>query len=167
MSKFSSFISVIVLFLLLSVIVVFGFWVFTPKIKTYRALKIEIERNSAELAASEQAFDKEYAHLQRLQEQERNIDIALHRHYDEKAFLRYLETQFPSLTLNPVKELQDNDLAVHELDIQAQIASPDAYYRFIDALTAFEWVAEVDGTLHFRGVEEGIATRFILKVYTR
>ncbi len=167
MSKFSSFSSVLLLFLLLSVIVVFGFWVFTPKIKTYRALKIEIERNSVELAASEKKFDKQYADLQRLQEQEKNIDIALHRHFDEKVFAQYLDKYFSSFTLNSVKDLQENGLLVHELDVQARITSPDEYYRFINALNRFEWVVEVDGTLHFRGLKEGIATRFTLKVYTR
>lgn len=167
MNKFASFGSVILLFLLLSVIVVFGFWVFTPKIKTYRALNIEIERNSAELAAAETKFDKQYARLQRLQEQEKKIDRALGRRYDEQAFSRYLETYLPALTLKDLGEVKKNGLSVHKLAVEAQIDTPEAYYRFIDALAAFDWVAEVDGTLHFRGTQEGIATRFTLKVYTR
>ncbi|MDA3946582.1 MAG: hypothetical protein PF439_07890 [Helicobacteraceae bacterium] len=167
MSKLASFGSVVLLFLLLSVVVVFGFMVFTPKVKTYRALNIELQNKNLELELLEERFDKEYASLQRLQERERNIDIALQRHFNLKAFETYLNNYFTSVTLGSLKSLQLNDLMIHELDVQAQITSPDEYYRFLEALNGFAWVVEVDGTLQFKGLEDGISTRFIVKVYTK
>lgn len=167
MSKFASFGSVILLFLLLSVVVVFGFRVFTPKVKSYRALKIALQHNSTELTALEGKFDKQYADLQSLQEIEKNIDIALHKHFDQQEFEKYLQNYFTSLTLHSIKSLQESDLLVQELDVRAQIASPAEYYRFIDALNDFDWVVEVDGTLQFKGLKESIATRFTVRVYTQ
>ena len=68
MSKFASFGVVILLFILLSVVVVFGFFVFTPKIKAYRALSIELQQNTAALATAEKEFDGHYTVLQNLQD---------------------------------------------------------------------------------------------------
>ena len=40
-------------------------------------------------------------------------------------------------------------------------------YSFIDALNQFDWVVEVDDTLQFKGVKDGINTHFTLKIHTK
>ena len=167
MSKFASFGSVVLLFILLSVVVVFGFFVFTPKVKAYRALNIELQQNSDDLATAEKEFDRHYADLQNLQDREKNIDIALHKHFDEERFETYLSQYFTSFTLRSIVSEKDEAFQTDILDVRAKIATPVEYYRFIDALNQFEWVVEVDGTLQFKGVKDGIDTHFILKVYTK
>ncbi|MGB5966610.1 MAG: hypothetical protein WBF77_03815 [Sulfurimonadaceae bacterium] len=167
MSKFASFGSVVLLFVLLSVVVVFGFFVFTPKIKAYRALNIELQLRSADLVTAEKEFDRHYAELQNLQDREKNIDIALHKHFDEERFETYLSQYFTSFTLRSITSEQSKAFQTEVIDVRAKIASPEEYYRFIEALNLFEWVVEVDGTLQFKGVEDGIDTHFTLKVYTK
>lgn len=166
MSKFTSFGSVILLFILLSVLVVFGFFVFTPKIKTYRALNIELEQRSMDLETAEKTFDKQYKVLQSLQEKEKNIDRALQKHFNVQQFERYLQQYFLSFTLNKVATTEDTYYQTELLDVQAKIASPVDYYRFIDALNQFEWVVEVDGNQQFKGAGDGIDTHFTLNVLT-
>lgn len=167
MSKFASFGMVILLFILLSVVVVFGFFVFTPKIKAYRALSIEQQLLSDELAAAEKEFDGHYSALQNLQEREKSIDIALHKHFDLDRFERYLKQHFSSYTLRSIVSEKDEFFQTELIVVRATIATPAEYYRFIDALNQFEWVVEVDGTQQFKGVKDGIATQFTLKVYTK
>ena len=167
MSRFASFIVLILLFILLSVVVVFGFFVFTPKIKAYRALNIELQQNSSELAVAEKEFDGHYTELQNLQDREKNIDHALHKHFDLDHFDMYLKQHFTSFTLHSIITERDEVFQTEVIAVEATIAAPVDYYRFIDALNQFEWVVEVDGTQQFKGVADGITTRFTLKVYTK
>ncbi len=166
MSKFTSFGSVILLFILLSVLVVFGFFVFTPKIKTYRALNIEIEQRSTDLKAAETMFDKQYKTLQNLQDKEKNIDLALQKHFNIQQFETYLQRYFLSIGLNKIETTEDAFYQRELIDVQAKIASPAEYYRFIDALNQFEWVVEIDGNQQFKGADDGIDTHFTLNVIT-
>jgi len=166
MSKFASFGFLLLLFLLLSVIVLFGFFVFTPKIKEYRLLDLELQRNSATLAKLEDTFDKDYTRLKTLQEREHNIDTALHKYFNQKRFEEYLRLYFPIVEIEHIKQEKDKGRNVETIDIRAVIKSPAEYYRFIDALNDFEWVVEVNGVLQFKGGENGIGTHFTLKVYT-
>ena len=166
MNKFASFGMVILLFVLLSVVVVFGFFVFTPKIKAYRALSIELQLHSAELARAEKEFDGHYAALQNLQDREKSIDIALHRHFDLDRFETYLKQHFSSYTLRSIVSERDEFFQTELIAVRATIATPAEYYRFIDALNRFEWVVEVDGTQQFKGVKGGIDTQFTLRVRT-
>ncbi len=167
MSKATSFGFTVLLFLLLSGVVFFGFFVFTPKIKTYRALSIGIEQTAAGVESMEKEFDKEYARLQTLQEKEKKIDIALHKHFDQKALEEYLQHYFSALTLERINSERNNDLQVDIIDVRAKITTPAEYYRFIDALNEFDWAGEVEGALQFEGEPDGIATHFTLKVYTK
>ena len=167
MSKFASFGMVILLFILLSVVVLFGFFVFTPKIKAYRALNIELQQNSTQLAMAEKEFDGHYKVLQNLQDREKNIDIALHKHFDLDRFESYLKQHFTSFTLRSIISERDELFQTEMIVVRATIAAPAEYYRFIDTLNQFEWVVEVDGTQQFKGVKDGIATQFTLKVYTK
>ncbi len=167
MSKGTSFGFIVLLFLLLSGVVLFGFFVLTPKIKAYRALSIGIEQTAADAKSLEKEFDKEYSRLQTLQEKEKKIDIALHKHFDQKGLEGYLQHYFSALTLERINSVKSNGLQVDSLDVRAKITSPAEYYRFIDALNAFDWVGEVEGALQFKGEADGIATHFTLKVYTK
>ncbi len=166
MSKFTSFGSVILLFILLSVLVLFGFFVFTPKIKMYRALNIELQQRSADLETAEKTFDKQYKVLQILQEKEKNIDLALQKHFNVGQFERYLQQYFLSLTLNKIATTEDAIYQRDLIDVQAKIASPVEYYRFINALNKFAWVVEIDGNQQFKGADDGIDTHFTLNVIT-
>jgi hypothetical protein len=167
MSKFASFGFVILLFILLSGVVYFGFFILTPKIKEYRSLKMELQQKSADVTVLEQAFSKQYLILRTLQEREGNIDIALHRYFDQTQFQVYMQRYFASLSLQRIATEQEGALLVNRLDVRAKIASPAEYYRFIDALNSFEWVVEVGDALQFKGEEDGIATHFTLNVYTK
>ena len=167
MSKFASFGVVILLFILLSVVVVFGFFVFTPKIKAYRALSIELQQNTAALATAEKEFDGHYTVLQNLQDREKSIDIALHKHFDLDQFETYLKPHFASYTRRSIVSEKYEHFQTELIAVRATIATPAEYYRFIDLLNRFEWVVEVDGTQQFKGVTNGIITQFTLKVYTK
>jgi hypothetical protein len=166
MSKYASFGFLLLLFLLLSIIVLFGFFVFTPKIKAYRVLDLELQRSTATLAKLEDTFDKDYTRLKTLQVREQRIDTALHKYFNQKRFEEYLHRFFPTVAIEHIKEEKINGRNVETLDIRAVIKSPAEYYRFIDALHDPEWVVEANGVLQFKGSKEGIATHFTLKVYT-
>ena len=167
MSRFTVFGFVILLFLLLSGVVFFGFFILTPKIKEYRSSNMELQGKSADAAALEQSFTKQYLTLRTLQEKEADIDIALHKHFDQMQFQAYLQHYFASMTLESIASEQNGALSVNRLDVRARITSPAEYYRFIDALNSFAWVVEVGDTLQFKGEEDEISTHFTLNVYTK
>lgn len=167
MSKFASFGIVVVLFLLLSLLVLFGFFVFAPDIKDYRALSIELEEKTSTLNAVERRFDTAYKTLQDLQERERQIDQALQKHFDEAAFEQYVGRYFKTYTLRSISSEYKGDFQTDTITIRVLITSPMEYYKFIDALNRFEWVAKLEGTQKFQGVRDGIETHFTLKVYTK
>ena len=167
MSKFASFGIVVVLFLLLSLVVLFGFFVFAPDIKEYRALSIELSEKKSVLDAVETRFDTAYKRLQDLQERERQIDQALQKHFDEATFEKYVGRFFKAYDLRSINSEYEDDFQTDTITLRVLIASPMEYYKFIDALNSFEWVAEVEGTQRFEGVSDGIETHFTLKVYTK
>jgi len=167
MSKFASFGMVIILFLLLSVTVLFGFFIFAPEVKAYRALDIALEEKSSELERLEAAFDKKYALLQSLQESEAAIDRALHQHFDEDTFESYVKQFFKGVQLRSIVSEKDGRIQTDLVTVVGTITSPKEYYRFIDALNRFTWVAEIEGTQRFKGKPEGIEASFNLKVYTK
>ncbi len=167
MNKLASFGFIVLLFLLLSVVVIFGFFVFTPKLKAYRALQIEIKQKQQELKRDEKQFDLTYTKLQALQEREKSIDLALQRHFDEENFELYLQQHFKKFSLRSITSEYEDDLQTDVLEIKVSINTPAEYYAFIDALNAFVWVAELEGTEKFKGVNDGIEAHFALKVYTK
>jgi hypothetical protein len=167
MSKLASFGFIVLLFLLLSVVVVFGFFVFTPELKAYRALQIELAQKQKELKSEEKQFDLTYTKLQALQESEKNIDLALQRHFDEQQFERYLQRYFKDFSLRSITTELEDGFQIDVLEVQATITTPAKYYDFIEALNAFVWVTELEATQKFRGVGEGIEAHFTLKVYTQ
>ncbi|MCJ7764635.1 MAG: hypothetical protein MUP09_01690 [Thiovulaceae bacterium] len=167
MSKFASFGFVILLFLLLSGVVFFGFFIFTPKIKAYRALNIELQQSSSDLSELEREFNKQYASLRNFQGREADIDTALHKYFDQTQFQEFLQHHFASFMLQRITNEQNGALLVNWLDVRAKIASPAEYYRFVDILNGFEWVVEVGERLQFKSVEDGIEAHFTLKVYTK
>jgi len=167
MNKLASFGFIVLLFLLLSVVVVFGFFVFTPKLKEYRALQIELTQKQKEHKRAEKQFDTTYTKLQALQESEKNIDLALQRHFDEQQFELYLQQHFKDFSLRSITTELGDEFQTDILEIQATISTPAEYYDFIEALSAFVWVAELEGTQKFKGVSKGIEAHFTLKVYTK
>jgi len=166
MSKFTTFGSILLLFLLLSGIVFFGFFVFTPKIKSYRALSIEEQRSAAGLAELECSFDKHYKVLQGFQERDKHVDIALNRHFDLERFRADYAGYFSELELRTEERERIENMQLDRLEVNAKIDSPVAFYRFIEALNRFTWVAEIEDPLTFNGKEDGIYTHFTLRVYT-
>lgn len=167
MSKFASFGVVVLLFLLLSLTVMFGFFVFTPDIKAYRALNIELSEKQKRLSEAEKIFSEKYQRVQDLQDRERQIDRALQKHFDEAAFEAYLSRYFKTYSLRSIISEHEGEWQTDTIAVQVIIDSPAEYYKFIDALNQFEWVAEVEGTQMFKGTASGIKTSFTLKVYTR
>ncbi len=166
MSKFASFGAAIILFLLLSVLVFFGFFILTPKVKEYRALATDFTQQEKSVSASEEAFDKAYVQLQSLQELEAEIDVAQHRHFDLDAFEGFLKRSFTMVELQSIMSEQTADFEINTVDVRATITSPAEYYHFIELLDTFEWVVEVEGEQQFKAVGDGIETHFALKVYT-
>jgi len=167
MNKLASFGFIVLLFLLLSLVVLFGFFVFTPKLKEYRALQIGLDEKQQTLKVDEKQFDMTYTKLQSLQESEQNIDHALQRHFDEQAFELYLKKYFTTYTLRSITTEQTDDFQTDILEVRVNIGSPSEYYAFIKALENFVWVAEVKGIQKFEGVAQGIQAHFTLKVYTK
>ncbi len=167
MSKLASFGIVVLLFIFLSVVVVFGFFVFTPKIKAYRALNLELHKQSVEVSVAEIEYDGHYAQLQNLQEREKNIDLALQKHFDLDRFEEYLKQHFTAFTLRSIISEKGKVYQTEMISVRAKIATPAEYYRFIDALNQFVWVVEVEGTQKFVGKKDGIDTHFTLRVYTK
>jgi len=166
-SKFASFVLVTLIFLLMSVVVSFGFFVFTPKIKAQRQLNIALEQQQEKLNAAEKRFDDKYRELQHLQEQEKSIDIALQKRFDERRFERFIAKHFKRYTLRSITTEKEADYETDVVEITAVTVSPLSFYRFVDQLNQFDWAAEVISTQQFRSVKEGLETHFILKVYTQ
>lgn len=166
MNRFTSFSSVILLFLLLSGVVFFGFFVLTPKIKAYRALNIDVEQSSSGLSELEKEFDKQYKALQNLQERDSHVDAALKKQFVPERFAADFKSYFSALELRSVKHDKVEKVAVDTLEVNAEMNSPTAFYHFVEALNRFDWVVEMEGPLTFRAKEGGIAAHFTLKVYT-
>ena len=167
MNKHTSFAMVILLFLFLTFLVIFGFFIIFPEIKAYRSQAIVLEQKKVDLAQKEAAYEKMYKDLQLLKEREAGFDQALNRGFKLEAFEAYLQHYFLSFEIQSIISEQDAHLQTDILEIRAIFDAPTTYYRFIDALNDFEWVAEVEGTQEFKGVAVGIEAHFVLKVYTQ
>ena len=167
MSKFASFILVMLIFLFMSVVVSFGFFSFTPKIKAKRLLSIELEQKNMMLDAAEKKFDQNYKQLQQLQEREKYVDLALEKRFDETRFEHFIAQHFNRYALRSITTEQELAYQADIIDISAITTSPVTFYRFVDMLNRFDWVAEVVSTQQFRSVPDGVETHFVLKVYTR
>ena len=167
MSKFASFVLVMLIFLFMSVVVSFGFFVFTPKIKAQRQLNIALEQQQEKLKLAEKRFDEKYKQLQHLQEQEKRVDLALEKRFDERRFERFIAKYFKRHTLRSITTEIEGDYQTDIVEITAITMSPLSFYHFVDQLNQFEWAAEVVSTQQFHSVKEGLETHFVLKVYTQ
>ena len=167
MSKLASFTAVIILFLLLSAVVIFGFFIFTPKVKHYRTLNIDLLQKQEYLDKLESQFNRDYITLQSLQEREHKIDIAVHQQFDEQRFERFLAKYFKQFSLRSITSEREGDYQVDLIDVTALISTPAEFYHFIEALDHFDWVVEVVLPQQFKGVRTGIEAHFKLKVYTK
>lgn len=167
MNKHTSFALVILTFLFLSILVFLGFFVISPEVKAYRSESIALEQQSKNMTQKEHLYEKAYKALQLLQERESSFDHALNRHFKLETFESYLKQYFLSFEIKSIETERDKDLQIDILEVRAILDAPTSYYRFIDALNAFEWVVEVQETQEFKGVAVGIEAHFSLKVYTR
>ncbi len=167
MSKFASFVLVMFIFLLMSVVVSFGFFVFTPKIKAQRQLNITLEQQQEKLEVAEKRFDEKYKQLQQLQEEEKNVDLALQKRFDERRFEHFIAKYFKRYSLRSITTEKEAGRQTDIVEITAITMSPLSFYRFVDQLNQFDWAAEVVSTQQFRSTKEGLETHFMLKVYTR
>ena len=166
MNKQTSFALVILTFIFLSILVFLGFFVIFPEVKAYRTEGIALEQQSKIIIQKEATFNRAYETLQLLQEQENSFDQAINRHFKLEDFEAYLKHYFLSYEIKSIITEREKDLQVNVLEVRATFDEPLRYYRFIDALNTFTWVAELNGTQEFQGVREEIEAHFTLKVYT-
>jgi len=165
-SKFASFGLLVVLFMMLSMVAVFGFFFFTPKIKSYRALNIELELQSKNLERIEQKAQKNSTELKHLKERADVLNSALKQRFDPDTFKVFIAKHFKKFSVKSIESEHLNTYQTDSVEIIAYINSPTEYYRFIEALNSFDWVVEVGSIQEFLSVDAGIETHFILKVYT-
>ena len=166
MSKFASFGLLVVLFMMLSMVVVFGFFFFTPKIKSYRALNIELELERKNLERIEQDAQKNSAELKHLKERAGVLNSALKQHFEPDTFKAFVAKHFKKFSVKSIESEHLDTYQTDTVEIVAYINSPTEYYRFIETLNSFDWVVEVGSIQEFLSVDAGIETHFILKVYT-
>ena len=167
MNKHTSFALVILTFLFLSILVFLGFFVISPEVKAYRTQDIALEQQQKVVTQKEATYNKAYETLQSLQERESGFDQALNRHFQLEHFENYLKQYFLSYEIKSITTEHNKNLQIDTLEVRAIFDAPVRYYRFIDALNTFSWVAALDGTQEFKGVAVGIEAYFTLKVYTR
>ena len=166
-NKYTSFALVVLLFLLLSILVFFGFFIFSPEVKAYRSLGITLDQKRESVLQQEALYEKRYSTLQALQEEEKSFDNALDRHFELTDFERYLKQYFHVFEIESIITEQSDHLQTDIIEIRAVMDTPATYYRFIEALNAFEWIAEVEGRQQFKRVKSGLQAQVTLKVYTR
>jgi len=144
-----------------------GFFVISPEVKVYRTQGIVLEQQKRTVAQKESIYNKAYISLQSLQESEGGFDQALNRHFQLERFEAYLKQYFLSYEIKSITTEQNKELQVDILEVRAIFDAPGRYYRFIEALNTFSWVAELQEVQEFKGVAVGIEAHFSLKVYTR
>lgn len=166
MSRLNAFVSLVLLFILLSVVVIFGFYTFTPKVKNLRALKLSLQTQERELEVLEAEFDKSYARLQELQEREKEIDKGIYKHFDLELFEHYLQRYFKDVDIVKIESTQDDKYRYDIVSVQVVMASPSRYYHFIEALNHFEWCVSLESRQQFQGTKNGLQALFHLKVMT-
>ncbi len=167
MNKHTSFALVVFIFLFLSLLVFLGFFIISPEVKEYRMQSIALAQQSSRVVQKELDYNRAYQSLQSLQEQEQSFDQAINRHFKLEDFEAYLDQYFLSFEVKNITTQHKKDLKIDTLEIRAIFDAPVRYYRFIDALNTFEWVAEIEDPQKFKGVAVGIEAYFTLKVYTR
>ncbi len=166
MSKFATLGLLIVFFILMSMVVVFGFFFFTPKLKTYRALNTEVEKTVAENVRVSQLLKQQEATFNRLKAKTEATHHALKQDFKPDAFKTFLKKYFKLVVIKSIVSEREEGYNIDTVLVELMMQSPTDYYAFLETLNGFEWVVEAGEAQEFRQTDDGLRGRFELKVYS-
>lgn len=115
-----------------------------PDIQQLKVSKIHSVRNMKQLAATQEYYDKVSAENRRLQEKNRKVIEALQVSLKEERLARFGQQKLGAFAVGGDALVpHDANFVRHELNVTSRIDSPIVFYEFIDALAAYENLAEV------------------------
>lgn len=173
MTKDSSLQEIDILKLLIYVVIFISLLVFfitvmiIPSIKEYKKLKVQNQISLINLGKIEQVHNAHANALADFRIKNSRTLNAIINGFDEKEFLqstsRYFEA--PSLAKLGSKSDDNASFSRYELNITAQINSPQKFYNFVDLLNNYNNIVMLDFPVRMESKGEKINTSFDLKVF--
>jgi cell division protein FtsB len=155
-------------FVLLSIVLLFAFFVLTPKLKSYRNLLVQQEKQSAELSKVQLRYDRLYEHLRSLQSGQKELLRAYEKPFDAKRFIAENRKHFSSLEAKRVSPAMGGGAFVHyEISALSRMGSPKDFYDFLEGLKSSGWIAGVYEPIVFEREGEQIRSTFRMRVFSR
>jgi hypothetical protein len=155
-------------FVLLSLVLLFAFFVLTPKLKTYRNLVAQQAQQSTELSKVQLRYDSLYEHLRSLQSGNKELLRAFEKPFDVERFITENRKYFSSLEAKQVSPAVSEGAFVHyEVSALSRMGSPKNFYDFLEGLKGSGWVAGVYEPVVFEREGKQIRSTFRMKVFSR
>lgn len=155
-------------FVLLSIVLLFAFFVLTPRLKSYRNLAMQHVQQSSELSTVQLRYDRLYERLRSLQSTNKELLRAYEQRFDVERFIEENGSYFSSLEIKQVSPAVSKGAFVHyEISALSHMGSPKNFYDFLESLKSSGWVAGVYEPVVFEREGEQIRSTFRIKVFTR
>lgn len=154
----------ILMYIIILFILIFG--IVIPIIKQYKinSKTYHTVQNKYEMIKSE--HEAIYDKLKFLQHKNRKIIEVFEKDWDEKLFLGKAKLFFVKSKLKLVESnISDSYYTIYEFDATTQMASPENFYRFMEALPSMPFVIQADFPLSFYSKGDLISGVFQIKVY--
>jgi len=165
--RLSSLTITIMLFVLLTLLLVFSFFALTPKIKDYRQLSQQEHTLQIKLQNLQVTYEKQYNRLRAMQSENRNITAQLQKSFSLHRVEKILQEDFEHLKVSLVERKNEGAYVTHLLAVEGLIKAPSTFYNFLEGLQSAKYALQVLDDMKFEGHEEGITTTFNLKVYIK
>jgi hypothetical protein len=155
-------------FVLLSLVLLFAFFVLTPKLKSYRNLAAQQAQQSTELSKVQLRYDRLYERLRSIQSGNKELLHAYEKPFDVGRFIAENRKHFSLLEAKQVSPAVSEGAFVHyEISALSRMGSPKDFYAFLENLKNSGWIAGVYEPIVFEREGEQIRAAFRMKVFSR
>jgi hypothetical protein len=155
-------------FVLLSLVLLFAFFVLTPKLKSCRNLAGQQAQQSTGLSKVQLRYDRLYEQLRSLQSSNKQLLRAYEKLFDVERFIAENRQYFSLLEAKQVSPAVTEGAFVHyEISALSRMGSPKNFYDFLESLKRSGWVAGVYEPVVFEREGDQIRVTFRMKVFSR
>jgi len=154
----------ILLYMIILFILVFG--IVIPVIKQYKLKSKTYHTVQNEYEVVKNEYEAIYDKFKFLQHKNIKIIETFEKDWDEKLFLKKAKMFFVKSKLKLIENnISSQYYTIYEFDATTQMASPENFYRFMEALPLMPFVIQADFPISFYSKDNLISGVFQIKVF--
>jgi hypothetical protein len=137
-----------------------------PKLEDYKTNSINSRQNMAKLNIIKTDYDKTLKEFTKLQTESKAMLDSFQNNFSISKFLKDTNQFFQNSSINEISEDNNNTyFKVYEFEATSDIKTPTTFYKFLEYLSKYENIIEVDFPIIFNSKANLISAKFRLKIH--